>query len=90
MAKVTSERFALQSLLTRALGDLETHAWVVGLADMVVSEERADVAMRETIERERQASTAVRELRGLQKKDRAQHGEQVGLHLQLSGVALPS
>ena len=56
MAKMTSERVALQSLLTRALGDLEAHAWVTGLADLVASEEKADVAMRETIERERQAS----------------------------------
>lgn len=46
MAKVTSERLALQSLLTRALSDLENQGWVAGLADMVATEEKADVAMR--------------------------------------------
>eukprot|EP00877_Chromochloris_zofingiensis_P005335 jgi/Chrzof1/14802/Cz09g16210.t1 len=77
MAKVATERQALQSLLNSCLANLQERQCIQPIIDVVMTTEQAEIEMRETIEAERAATSAVKTLRAELRDEKVAHEEQM-------------
>ena len=86
-AKVHVERGHLQVLLSQVLNDLEAAVYP-SLTDMVQDEDERERNMKETIEREKAASDAVRNLRATIKGEKDAHESYTSDKRRLMSVGL--
>ncbi|KAG2487554.1 hypothetical protein HYH03_013833 [Edaphochlamys debaryana] len=77
MLKVASERQALQLLLSQCLNEIEVFGKVQPLLESVMAQEASEQAMKETIEREKNTTAAVRQLRNDLREEKLDHEEKV-------------
>eukprot|EP00891_Asterochloris_glomerata_P008098 jgi/Astpho2/8098/Aster-03042 len=98
MVKVAAERNTLQQLLQHCSHELEAQQQAPALAEFVVNQERRDVDIRDTIERERITSAAVKQLKATIREESAKHEEELrankrslkALNTQLKQITLDS
>lgn len=74
---MASERAALQALLSAVLGDVRSRGCAQPLVEAVLAADLGQQEMRHTIEAERAASAAVRQLKAELKEEKAEHEERV-------------
>ncbi|GIL95843.1 hypothetical protein Vretimale_1777 [Volvox reticuliferus] len=77
MLKVASERQALQLLLSGCLNEIEVFGKLQPLLESVMAQEAAEQAMEETIEREKNTTAAVRQLRNDLREEKLDHEEKM-------------
>eukprot|EP00798_Chlamydomonas_sp_ICE-L_P028224 gene28224-31327_t len=75
MAKVVSERQALQLLLANSLNELDVFKKVQPILESVMAQEAAEIQMKETIEHERTTTSAVKQLRNDVRDEKLDHEE---------------
>ncbi len=76
-AQVASERQSLQLLLAGCLNEMEVFGKLQPLLESVMAQEAAEQAMEETIEREKNTTAAVRQLRNDLREEKLDHEEKV-------------
>ena len=74
---MASERQALQLLLSNCLNEIEVFGKVQPLVESVMAQQAAEQAMKETIEREKNTTAAVRQLRNDLREEKLDHEEKV-------------
>ncbi|KAG2444620.1 hypothetical protein HXX76_001364 [Chlamydomonas incerta] len=77
MLKVASERQALQLLLSNCLNEIEVFGKVQPLVESVMAQQASEQAMKETIEREKNTTAAVRQLRNDLREEKLDHEEKM-------------
>ncbi|GLC39465.1 Dynein regulatory complex protein 9 [Pleodorina starrii] len=77
MLKVASERQALQLLLSGCLNEMDVFGKLQPLLESVMAQEAAEQAMEETIEREKNTTAAVRQLRNDLREEKLDHEEKM-------------
>nr|A8HQ54.1 RecName: Full=Dynein regulatory complex protein 9; AltName: Full=Flagellar associated protein 122 [Chlamydomonas reinhardtii] len=75
--QVASERQALQLLLSNCLNEIEVFGKVQPLVESVMAQQAAEQAMKETIEREKNTTAAVRQLRNDLREEKLDHEEKM-------------
>mmetsp|Transcript_15738 Transcript_15738/g.44039 ORF Transcript_15738/g.44039 Transcript_15738/m.44039 type:complete len:414 (-) Transcript_15738:136-1377(-) len=77
MAKVAAERAQLQVLLGKCLSELESAREMPSMLNMVSAEEQKEVDTKETIQREKETTAAVRNLRQVLQQEKEEHEQEM-------------
>lgn len=77
MAKVAAERVQLQALLLKCLNELEVLREMPCVVNMVRAEDQKEVETKETIQREKETTAAVRNYRQVLQQEKEEHEEEM-------------
>eukprot|EP00873_Tetraselmis_striata_P002480 jgi/Tetstr1/422744/TSEL_013541.t1 len=77
MAKVAAERAQLQVLLSKCLNELEILREMPCVVNMVRGEDQKEVETKETIQREKETTAAVKQLRQVLQQEKEEHEEEM-------------